>query len=401
MSKRYVCAALVLAGVAVPGAAPKGQAPNQASLVTQTVAGVKFSTLPGFAIERVNPPDKGDSYVVDHVRQPRPAGRVEGERLPAHPARQRQGRHLRVARRSSPTRCATARACGSTAGRCTRRARCPAPRAAAAAAAARAAEAARRRCRGINSRAGIVRLEDTNGDDVADTFEMLAMAGRDSGARSARHPPRARRRHHGHRRQQRDDRRCRARSDVAGPAGQGRAVPALLRRTSARARARARTARSSTGTRRRRSSASSRAATATPTTTPTTSPAKRSSSTATWSGTSACRGIAKCARRTRSPTATTAIANGSGKYPRVLHRLAPAGARPRPRIAGRRRVLHELRLPARVLRQPVRSRLVARPPALHGADAERRDLHARDRTAPSSSTASRSTSPTSKSGPTG
>ena len=64
MSKRYVCAALVLAGVAVPGAAPKGQAPNQASLVTQTVAGVKFSTVPGFAIERMNPPDKGDSYVV-------------------------------------------------------------------------------------------------------------------------------------------------------------------------------------------------------------------------------------------------------------------------------------------------------------------------------------------------
>ena len=29
----------------------------------------------------------------------------------------------------------------------------------------------------INNRAGIFRLEDTNGDDVADTFEILAMAG--------------------------------------------------------------------------------------------------------------------------------------------------------------------------------------------------------------------------------
>jgi putative heme-binding domain-containing protein len=40
------------------------QAPNQAQMVTQPVAGVKFSTLPGFVIERVNPPDKTDSYVV-------------------------------------------------------------------------------------------------------------------------------------------------------------------------------------------------------------------------------------------------------------------------------------------------------------------------------------------------
>jgi putative heme-binding domain-containing protein len=64
MRKRFVCAALVTAGIAVMSALPRGQAPNQASLVTQTVAGVKFSTLPGFAIERVNPPGKTDSYVV-------------------------------------------------------------------------------------------------------------------------------------------------------------------------------------------------------------------------------------------------------------------------------------------------------------------------------------------------
>jgi putative heme-binding domain-containing protein len=54
----------VLAGLIVFSAVPEGQAPNQASLVTQTVSGVKFSTLPGFSIERVNPPDRNDSYVV-------------------------------------------------------------------------------------------------------------------------------------------------------------------------------------------------------------------------------------------------------------------------------------------------------------------------------------------------
>ena len=64
MRTRYVCAVFVSAGIAVLNGLPLGQAPNQASLVTQTVAGVKFSTLPGFAIERMNPPDKGDSYVV-------------------------------------------------------------------------------------------------------------------------------------------------------------------------------------------------------------------------------------------------------------------------------------------------------------------------------------------------
>ena len=51
------------AGIALVPALPVGQAPNQAQMVTQTVAGVKFSTLPGFVIERVNPPDKADSYV--------------------------------------------------------------------------------------------------------------------------------------------------------------------------------------------------------------------------------------------------------------------------------------------------------------------------------------------------
>ena len=64
MRTRYMCAVFVSAGIAVLNGVPLGQAPNQASLVTQTVAGVKFSTLPGFVIERMNPPEKNDSYVV-------------------------------------------------------------------------------------------------------------------------------------------------------------------------------------------------------------------------------------------------------------------------------------------------------------------------------------------------
>ena len=60
MKARSVRAVFALAGVAVLSAGPKGQAPNQASLVTQTVAGVQFSTLPGFTIERVNPADNVD-----------------------------------------------------------------------------------------------------------------------------------------------------------------------------------------------------------------------------------------------------------------------------------------------------------------------------------------------------
>src|SRR5262245_43183231 len=67
MRTRHVGAMFVAAGIAVLTvftALSRGQAPNQANLVTQTVAGVKFSTLPGFTIERVNPPDKTDSYVV-------------------------------------------------------------------------------------------------------------------------------------------------------------------------------------------------------------------------------------------------------------------------------------------------------------------------------------------------
>ncbi len=67
--------------------------------------------------------------------------------------------------------------------------------------------------------------------------------------------------------------------------------------------------------------------------------------------------------------------NGTGKIPgRVLRHAARAPA-PAPRVPGRRRGLSELRVSAVFLRQPVRGGLVARAAALHGADAERRDVY--------------------------
>jgi putative heme-binding domain-containing protein len=175
MSKRYVCAVLVLAGIAVPGAVPKGQAPNQASLVTQTVAGVKFSTVPGFAIERMNPPDKGDSYVVitfDSLGRlvvskendfPRilldndKDGIYESEKVISDKVRNCQG--LWFEGRTLYASCAMV----------------PTPEQLAAA--PPPAPGGGRGGPNINNRAGIFRLEDTNGDDVADTVETLAMAG--------------------------------------------------------------------------------------------------------------------------------------------------------------------------------------------------------------------------------
>jgi putative heme-binding domain-containing protein len=175
MSKRYVCAVLVLAGITVPGAVPTGQAPNQASLVTQTVAGVKFSTLPGFAIERMNPPDKGDSYVVitfDSLGRlvvskeqdfPRilldndKDGIYESEKVISDKVRNCQG--LWFEGRTLYAACAMV----------------PTPEQIAAV--PPPPPGGGRGGPNINNRAGIFRLEDTNGDDVADTFETLAMAG--------------------------------------------------------------------------------------------------------------------------------------------------------------------------------------------------------------------------------
>jgi putative heme-binding domain-containing protein len=170
-----VCALFVVAMLVVLHGRSLGQAPNQASLVTQTVAGVKFSTLPGFTIERMNPPDKGDSYVVvtfDSLGRlvvskeqdfPRilldndKDGIYESEKVISDKVRNCQG--LWFEGRTLYAACAMV----------------PTPEQLAAAPAP--PPGGGRGGPNINNRAGIFRLEDTNGDDVADTFETLAMAG--------------------------------------------------------------------------------------------------------------------------------------------------------------------------------------------------------------------------------
>jgi hypothetical protein len=71
-----------LAAFGLVNALPHAQAPNQSEMVMQTVAGVKFGTLPGFVLERVNPPDKTDSYVALTFDS---AGRLVVSREQDHP----------------------------------------------------------------------------------------------------------------------------------------------------------------------------------------------------------------------------------------------------------------------------------------------------------------------------
>ena len=164
-------AATCTAGIALVPALPVGQAPNQAQMVTQAVAGVKFSTLPGFVIERVNPPDKTDSYValtfdslgrlvvskeLDHPRlllDTDNDGVYESEKIITDKVRNCQGLwfdgramygscvHVQKAQEASST---------------------PQP-------AGRGANP--------NRPAGVFKMEDSNNDDVADTLEILGMAG--------------------------------------------------------------------------------------------------------------------------------------------------------------------------------------------------------------------------------
>ena len=177
MTTRSVGAVLVIAGVALLSALPSGQAPNQASLVTQAVAGVQFSTLPGFTIERVNPPTKTDSYVVvtfdsqgrlvvskeqDHPRillDNDKDGIYESEKIISDKVRNCQGLWF-----DGPV------LYGS----------CVLVEAAAELAANAPAQPAGRggnQQGGGNRPAAIVRLTDTNGDDVSDTMDVLGLAG--------------------------------------------------------------------------------------------------------------------------------------------------------------------------------------------------------------------------------
>jgi putative heme-binding domain-containing protein len=178
MRTRSIRAVVVLAGVATLSAIPAGQAPNQASLVTQTVAGVQFSTLPGFSIERVNPPDKNDSYVVvtfdsqgrlvvskelDHPRillDNNKDGIYESEKVISDKVRNCQGLWF-----DGPVMygsCVLVEAAAELAAK---------------------APPAQPGGRGGNQQGGgnrpaaIVKLTDTNGDDVADDMEVLGLAG--------------------------------------------------------------------------------------------------------------------------------------------------------------------------------------------------------------------------------
>jgi putative heme-binding domain-containing protein len=154
-----------------------GQAPNQAQMVTQSVAGVKFSTLPGFTIERLNPPDKTDSYValtfdsqgrlvvskeLDHPRflfDNDKDGVYEAEKVISDKVRNCQG--LWFDGRAMFGSCVHVQKAQDAAA-----AAPPAP-----------AQGGGRGGPNPNRPAGIFKMDDTNGDDVADTLDTLGMAG--------------------------------------------------------------------------------------------------------------------------------------------------------------------------------------------------------------------------------
>ena len=147
-----VLTAATVAATAMFAAIPELRSRAQA----QPAAGVRFTTLPGFTIESLLPPAKTDSYVVvtfdslgrpvvskelDHPRILIDAdkdGVFEAEKVISDKVRNCQG--LWFDGRTLYGACAPGEA--------------PAP--------------------GQPQRSGLYRLEDTNGDDTADTFEQLA-----------------------------------------------------------------------------------------------------------------------------------------------------------------------------------------------------------------------------------
>jgi putative heme-binding domain-containing protein len=158
-----VSAGVALSAVALLRALPSAQAPNQAVMTTQEVAEVKFSTLRNFVVERLNPPDRNDSYVVITfdsfgrlvVSKENEAPRIlldnnkdgvyESEKVVSERVRNCQG--LWFEGRTLYGACSQAPEGQQQ----------PAPG-------------------GGGLPAGIFKMEDTNGDDVADTFETVAMS---------------------------------------------------------------------------------------------------------------------------------------------------------------------------------------------------------------------------------
>ena len=162
--------AILLTCLAMLHVSSLAQGPSQTNMVHHTVAGVKFSTLPGFTIERVNPPDKADSYVAltfdsagrlvvskenDNPRMLLDAdndGIYEGEKVITDRVRNCQG--LWFDGPALYAACSKAPTPGD-----------PAPQ-----------PPPTGRGRGPALPAGIFRMADTDGDDATDTFETVADA---------------------------------------------------------------------------------------------------------------------------------------------------------------------------------------------------------------------------------
>jgi putative heme-binding domain-containing protein len=174
MSNSRVVVLAVIVGVLVVQADGRSQGllRNQlAGMVEQSVAGVQFATQPGFVIERVTPATRTDSYIVitfdsrgrlvvsKENDTPRMLldddgdGVHEAEKVIAERVRNCQGLWF-----DGPT----------LYGAC----------AEAPASAAPTAPGPQGRGNPPTPPAGIFRMTDTNGDDVTDTFEMLARMGR-------------------------------------------------------------------------------------------------------------------------------------------------------------------------------------------------------------------------------
>ena len=207
MSKRYVCAVLVLAGHRRAGRGAEGAGPEPGESRDPDRRRGQVQHPARICHRAYEPARQGRQLRRHHLRQLRPAGGVERAGLPAHPARQRQGRDLRVREghqrqdpqlsgpvvrrpdalrglRDGPDAGADRGGAAARARRRPRRSEHQQPRRH-----LPAGRHQRRRRRRHVRDPGHGRL--------------------DSGARSARHPPPPRRRHLRHRRQQRDD--CRSR----------------------------------------------------------------------------------------------------------------------------------------------------------------------------------------------
>ncbi len=174
MSKPRVVVLAVVLGVLVAQADGRSQGllRNQlAGMVDQTVAGVRFRTQPGFVIERVTPATRIDSYIVITFDS---RGRlvVSKENDTPRMLLDHDGDGVYEVDASITERVRNCQGLwfdGPTLyGAC---AEAPAP-------AAPGAAVPQGRGNQATAPAGIFRMTDTNGDDVTDTFEMLARLGR-------------------------------------------------------------------------------------------------------------------------------------------------------------------------------------------------------------------------------